>query len=202
MAEEDFYIWFHRLLLIGCVIAFLYFNRGHTFDGIAHLFVTARTSFLSEISDDQAEFIAKTTIAFGRTVGNAVTFGLFYLAGRWVGEWSDYSFNRNTRQARLVELEHKSMMTALEDSRSEIGELQDMIETIVNMRTQLEKHYDQLQMIRTESDKIKSKPKTHASEPQSTHCNGAAAEPDLFSATKANGKSRKPPRRALPMPKF
>ena len=209
MAEEDFYIWLHRLLIVGCVIAFLYVNRGHTFDGISHMFVTARTSFLPGISDEQAEFIANTTIAFGRTAGNGSIFGLMYFAGRYVLDWLDHRFYRDNRKARLIELEHKSLMAALEDSRSGLGDFHVTVETIVNLRTQLEKHYDQLQMIRTESEKIKSKPKRPQTGAPGTdcngalaHCNGEASEPNLFTATVRNGKVRKPPRRSLPVPKF
>jgi len=189
-----------RFLFIFLLFLFTWTNWGSTIEGLYHIVLSARASFIDNIDSELSKGITGSTLAFGKTITLllAAVF-LWTLFDRFL-KWGDLDAEYRADEISELKKQNKQLIDNLRTANTELATLSQSIEKIASNNQILAKQQDRVVELGVELEKLslKTKPDTAAVEP-------AADTIGLFEAPvrpKTNGSGSVLRRRARPKPKF
>jgi|GEM_PF-6945937 len=190
-----------RALVFGLFFVFLWFNSGHTINGIYHVVLSARASFLDTVDGELAAAIGLSTLSFGSSICALILVFTIWFGFDRVLKWYDYDSYFIDSPADMLRKENTKLLELLRSSNEQLTFLNTTIKRVTEKNAALSKHQDRVVELSIELEKLSRKA---AVGPVVISAPNESDAPDLFlrpkPAPKSNG--RRPPRPRNPSPKF
>lgn len=146
-----------RFILIFLLIVFARINWGNTIEGLYHLVLSVRSSFLETVDGELASDLGRTILPFGKSISVFLILGFAWFVFDQLLKWADWDAEYRFDEITELKRQNQSLIDNLRTANTDLAVLSQSIEHIASNNQILAKQQDRVVELGIELEKLSLK---------------------------------------------